>query len=249
MTGLETKIEKKKADIEKRKTIITKQENKLSTITDQWDIRWQQDEIKSSQRKLRDLEIQLENLYKQQEKKSKIDNVERVPVIEEFLEAWKIRVIEWYITDYNRIKEYINQRNKKRKQFEAWKQENHIYHYNSKEAQEKEKELGIDYETYKEYMKHQSQFTLILLDKGSNWQAYLKKEIEKDKNNKRALFIARVKEITGKITDVSWLTIGDNGEINGVVTGEKGKAKVETISAGGWNIQCYHFRVLVRELI
>lgn len=98
-------------------------------------------------------------------------------------------------------------------------------------------------------MKSQSQFTVMLLDKGTNWQTYLEKEIEKDKNNKRALFIARVKEITGKITDASWLTIGDNGEINGAVTGEKGKAKVETISAGGWNIQCYHFRVLVRELI
>ena len=39
-----------------------------------------------------------------------------------------------------------------------------------------------------------------------------------------------------------------NGEINGIAEGEKGRAKVETIGAGGYNIQCYHFRVLVNKI-
>jgi len=43
------------------------------------------------------------------------------------------------------------------------------------------------------------------------------------------------------------LRIGMNGEINGIVRGEKGAVTVETIGVGGWNIQKFHFRVLVKE--
>ena len=40
-----------------------------------------------------------------------------------------------------------------------------------------------------------------------------------------------------------------NGEINGWVEGDKSNVSVETITAGGWNIQCRHFRVLVRNWV
>jgi predicted RNA-binding protein Jag len=116
------------------------------------------------------------------------------------------------------------------------------------EILEKEKEFGIDYESHKQYMKWQNQFTVKLLDYGNGWQSYLEKEMEKEKDTKRQLFIERVKEITGNIQDASFLSIGNNGEINGIAIGDKGKASVNTISAGGYNIQCFHYRVLVNEL-
>lgn len=56
----------------------------------------------------------------------------------------------------------------------------------------------------------------------------------------------RVAEKVGKITDAAGLAIGMNGEINGYVEGDKGGATINTILAGGWNIQCLHFRVLVK---
>jgi hypothetical protein len=144
--------------------------------------------------------------------------------------------------------EYIKERSNKQKQFEQWKQEKGIFHYNSKEAKEKEVELGIDYKTHTMRMKMRfNVLTLKLYDNRNNWKQILEKEIELDKNNKRALFVNRVKEITGLINDAKGLSIGDNGEINGIVIGELGKAKVETISAGGYNIQCWHFRVLVHK--
>ena len=31
------------------------------------------------------------------------------------------------------------------------------------------------------------------------------------------------------------------------MSGNKGKCKIETIGAGGYNIQCFHFRILVHE--
>lgn len=61
----------------------------------------------------------------------------------------------------------------------------------------------------------------------------------------------RVVKITGDITDAKYLrlTIGNNGfaTINGIVIGVKGKANVQSVSAGGWNIQRYHIRTLVHE--
>lgn len=48
----------------------------------------------------------------------------------------------------------------------------------------------------------------------------------------------------GKIVDAGFLTIGTDGNINGLVKGENGSVHIRTIIAGGYNIQCRHFRVL-----
>lgn len=64
--------------------------------------------------------------------------------------------------------------------------------------------------------------------------------------------INRTIEIAGKITDCSYLELNQDNQgysiINGIVIGEKGKAKVESIGAGGYNIQRYHIRVLLKEV-
>lgn len=57
----------------------------------------------------------------------------------------------------------------------------------------------------------------------------------------------RVKEITGEVTDCSYLYWGGKC-LDGYVVGKAGKAKVETIGAGGYNIQRYHLRVLVHKM-
>ena len=58
----------------------------------------------------------------------------------------------------------------------------------------------------------------------------------------------RVKKITGeKIYDWSELYY-NNGALNGIIEGEDGTAKVESILAGGYNIQRLHVRVLVHEV-
>lgn len=60
----------------------------------------------------------------------------------------------------------------------------------------------------------------------------------------------RTKEITGEIK--SWsdvhLTVGTNGYpvLNGYVEGKEGRAVVDSIYAGGYNIQRLHVRVLVK---
>jgi hypothetical protein len=70
--------------------------------------------------------------------------------------------------------------------------------------------------------------------------------IENDVNYKREDFLFRIEEKAGKILDASELRVGNNGSINGWVKGEKKSVEVETILAGGYNIQCLHYRVLVK---
>ena len=66
----------------------------------------------------------------------------------------------------------------------------------------------------------------------------------------KARYFQLVKEVTqytGIITDAQGLSMRA-GELNGIIIGEKGKAKVQTFSAGGWNIQCFHYRTRVDRI-
>lgn len=78
--------------------------------------------------------------------------------------------------------------------------------------------------------------------------AKLQQDLDKEANRKYDFIIERTTAITGKITDASCLQIGAKHDLNGYIVGEKGTAKVQTIGAGGYNIQCYHFRTLINEL-
>ena len=64
--------------------------------------------------------------------------------------------------------------------------------------------------------------------------------------------IYRVRNITGEITDWSDVraSAGTGGftVLNGLVIGKEGRAKVESITAGGYNIQRLHIRVLVHSI-
>lgn len=81
-------------------------------------------------------------------------------------------------------------------------------------------------------------------------------EIKKsNERSARALVLnlwKRVKDITGTVTDISNLSITGANEyegiaLNGSVIGKNGVANVESILAGGYNIQKLHIRTLVHE--
>lgn len=71
--------------------------------------------------------------------------------------------------------------------------------------------------------------------------------IRKDVMHACELYEARVFSITGRLTDVSHLVVSAAGDLNGYAVGEKGTASVLTVYAGGYNIQRFHTRVLIRS--
>lgn len=77
---------------------------------------------------------------------------------------------------------------------------------------------------------------------------WLEKTIEEDKQARIHKLVTSVREITGDITDASALRIGANGDLNGFVIGNNGVADVKTVGAGGYNIQVYHFRTLIHPI-
>lgn len=64
--------------------------------------------------------------------------------------------------------------------------------------------------------------------------------------------INRTSQICGTITDCSCLSLDSDNQgyliINGVIKGTQGCCRVESIGAGGYNIQRYHIRVLVKPV-
>ena len=184
------------------------------------------------------------------EKKMADERMEQIPAIEEFLNAWKLKAIEWHEHDFAKLQNYLAEYRSKKEEFRQWRIEQFQNEYiRNKEMFEKEKELGLDYETHQKKLRIGfNSISIRLLDFRQNWKPELERLMENEKNAKRRNLIERVKKVVGEITDATGLYIGQNAEINGVVIGTKNSAKVETITAGGYNIQCFHYRVLVHEL-
>ena len=90
-----------------------------------------------------------------------------------------------------------------------------------------------------------------------DWAMYTTDEQIHDSNVKDATnlilnLVNRVKDVTGEITDWDHLSVANGtwggAVLNGYVSGKEGRCCVESIGAGGYNIQRYHIRVLVKPI-
>lgn len=107
----------------------------------------------------------------------------------------------------------------------------------------------------REYMarKHaiENHYGRIVIDHGHaatgnspKWAAFLDAEA----NTKKQLLIKRCTDKIGGITGAEWLHVGRTGEIEGYITGPQGRVHIQSILAGGYNIQCLHIRFLIRKV-
>lgn len=225
--------------------------------------------IKETEKKLQQEQKRVAELKEQlkeaEAEENKINN-NIPPVIIEFLQNWKSKAYDYYIKLAN---EYIAER---QKEYEVTKE--NLQSLESEQykggrlgmhrvyTDEKIEELlsneyfyhnlksEIRYYKLEEWCRQHSNNEMEVVKNIVNSinelsEEKLNKILDNEMNRKKDVFIKKIIEIVGSITDATELYIADNGEINGIITGEKAKARIQTIYAGGYNIQCLHFRMLI----
>lgn len=195
------------------------------------------------------------------------ENSRNVQVIIDFLQGWKVKVMNQYMTDmedalimtkelteyYTKMHDYKLSQEERKQYEENYNKTNRVYHshingwymwqdytdpYTGKVRQMKVKVEEGKWEHLKPYF--------IPSDIEGSLKR-LEKDLDNEMNRKYDFIIERTNKIVGEITDITNIRIADNGELNGIIIGTRGRAKVTTIIANG-PIRIAHFRVLVKEV-
>ena len=147
-----------------------------------------------------------------------------IPAITKFLNDWKTEMIAY---TYDRIEK-------------AKEARNDIPDFRSVSYKEFHKAILDWNEEYRDVRDYLGRTDKDMAEK-------IEKDINRDADMKYDMIVTKTLKICGTITDATHLTIGNNGELNGYIKGTDGNAWVDTIWAGGYNIQCLHFRTLIKK--
>lgn len=235
------------------------------------------DDIKGSQRKLEDAERILAGWNEKLDieiNKEKIIQDTVPQVIKDFLENWKTKAFDWYVKRYDAFLEFRNdlrtaeraawleayytlpeyaETRARRKAFFGDEEPDNSTLINMnprKPMEEFLKERGLDYHTIQQRINNfgdQIIFKMLDYRDVDARLKYLDGALEEDKKRKLLVLVDSITNITGPITNAKYLYIS-GGDLNGVVLGEKGVGKIQTFSAGGYNIQCFHWRTRVDDV-
>lgn len=255
MTRTEKIVENTKKNIERLKGVIAKHQarkiklkEKLNKLTDEQDIRWAQMDVESCEdditNRMKDLAAEQEKLQRWEEKLKIEQQKDVCPVkaIEGFLLNWKEKARAHYMKE---AQEYIDEYHKYRATLCGLSKTKGGY------SEEYQTAYNAESKRFQNWRKaHVSAVTERITNtyrKEVDTQT-LETIIHQEKVRKAESLMNRVTEMVGEITDASGLYVADNLELNGKVIGTKGAATVTTIYAGGYNIQCLHFRVLVHPV-
>ena len=251
----EEKIQKKQGTITKKTTLINKKKDQIQKVgvaSDKGqeltcDVEMLQDDVERLRKEIAEVQDKLNGYQEDLKKEVEKVNSRNIPVIIDFLNAWKEDMKTFFAShteDWIRTLKIYYEEDRKAV---AWR--------NSHFADRKNKELVAEIEKpVKEVKKVHDQYRFLDPYMMMTADTYvldtekLERDLNREADRKYDFIIERTNEIVGQITDASNLKIGNKGDLNGYIIGTKGTAKVQTIGAGGYNIQCFHFRTLINEL-
>ena len=205
------------------------------------DIRRGQKEIDETAEKLVTYKAELESA---EEKANSRD----VQVILDFLKLWKEKVEAYYTKNFSNFLEAEKEYSKFSRSYAEWYNTNYSLRGTEEDKQKRIEQKQMQAE-FNDRWSHY--FPYLVRDDQGNHQldlVKLQKDLVNEANRKYDFIIERTNAIVGQITDASELTIGYKDDLNGYIIGTKGIAKVQTIGAGGYNIQCFHFRTLINKV-
>lgn len=236
--------------IEGKEKEIAKLEKKMERIRKAEASNWENNpyyygerDIRITTRELEQARKALEDYQKMLTAETEKANSRNIQVIIDFLNDWQARVRAYHLESLPR---YIEARTEwyriDREYCDNW---HHIWNEGTKEEYKEFKEA---HRRAEKNFRSAWNWLTPYIEKDSINLEKLNKDLQREADAKYDDIIERTNEITGTITDASFLHIGAKGDLNGYIIGERGKAKVETIGAGGYNIQCYHFRTLIHKM-
>lgn len=252
-------------------------EQHIISNEDYWlfsDIESKDNDIKGATQKYEDAKQTFKNWQKRlgaEEAKQQLIEDTIPQVIKDFLQNWKDETYDFFIEMKNNF--YKDREELKEKSNKAIykylvshpERYNTFFKYYAEEAENYNPNynysyhinMGSDYrkikhstfiDVWEEEFKNKYSDPMFVMYKNRQFDdEWLDKTLTQEMNNKLVDLMARVTKVTGTITDVDSLRIR-NGELNGVIDGERGTANVTTIGAGGWNIQRAHWRTLVHPI-
>ena len=219
---LKERLEKAKLNLAKAEKSLEKHEAKLASLKpNTYEYEWEEYEVRHARNLVEEKANTVKNwekkIVKAEEEEQSLNEMPKA-----FLEAKAQLIEEWVAYD-------IAQRERiKAIKAEYYKDANTVTEI--REASRKYREV-VKYSTEEAYSKTDEQFY---------------KMEEKNATECLVDLYNRVRAITGKILDASNIRWGGKC-LDGYIIGEQGTAEVETIGAGGYNIQRYHLRTLVKE--
>lgn len=250
--------------IDGKKAEIAKLEKKLERIIKaeqtNWEVnpyyynandkKWTEKDLESAKQSLAEYEAKLEV----ENNKASSRNIQ---VIIDFLDNWRAESLAYYermLPKYEEAeKEYFRI---SKEHSDWWNNEYWKLPVSERKAARAEKDKIVD-DAKRRFNNNWSWMTPYV-ESSRDWETNVrtlsldKEKLEKDlkieADRKYDFIIERTNEIVTKITDASNLYIGDSGELNGYIIGTTGTAKVQTIGAGGYNIQRFHFRTLIHKM-
>lgn len=268
------RLDKVLADIEKREAMIAKIEAKMAKLRpmvpeDVWDsetdtlvntgrgrfydykdepffddldklydLAYQKREMLS---KLDDLQKKLEGAKAVYEKAQKEDAKfsDIPPILEELIESLKAKFFEADIEAKDNIIATLGKDRKSEQEYFEEQRRNGVEHPEWR---------GVPKDLYRKYSKELKErmgkvrYDFLYHATEEDIEKACAKEAEQYVRN----LWMRIKDIVGDVVDYGHLYLSGPA-INGPIYGTKGNVRLETILAGGWNIQRLHYRVLIHK--
>jgi hypothetical protein len=213
------------------------------------DIEHLEDDIQRGLKEINEKQKSLEEYKQKLQSEIEKANSRNIPVIIEFLEMWKEHVTEYY---HNAFEQFLIEREEWYKYSSEHTDWWNRYGYDTRRNDPEEyKRIEREYDNKRDAYNRKWNFMFEFVDSGYGDtfnDERLKKILDEEANAKYDFIIERTNAIVGTITDASNLRIGAKGDLNGTIIGDRGVASVQTVGAGGWNIQCYHHRTLINRV-
>ena len=208
---------------------------------------------------LRDVQATKAKYEAQLSEINNFENEEKIPVLVEFLDKWEENAREYYTEDAKRyfelatkyndeLEKYLSTLDPEQVNRRKWKyEETFSRNYYSSIAPLTLELTGIKYKHEYPYPDRPYAYVRVPDYYKFNEEA-LDRILKDEKKAKYKDLVLRISAVVGDIQDVAGLHIAPTGQLNGTVIGNKATAHVETIGAGGYNIQRFHYRCLVHKI-